>query len=290
MKIGVLLDEPKIPAGFDYIFYEAKPSSGRILPPLLQAWNVVNCFADNTISRDKPDLVATGKGERAIRGTARRFLWDWICPSRMEYREYCTQIIQDLAKENVAGIRLDSVCFPREGYCDCRVCTDSQQQSGEGAIEWRANQIESFIREVRKIVPRNLGLTLEPDPCYGKERFGLDIEKLSRYVDFFSTPLYMDYSIVYWLDILANCFSRKVSKPYFIELYAGHPRAPTKHLVSALAVASAYADCVVLSTYETKIAQDLQREMVHDNAVWRFFEERDCSQMLDVLTRWQSVV
>jgi hypothetical protein len=90
----------------------------------------------------------------------------------MEYREYCTQIIQDLAKENVAGIQLDSVTTPCLSAC----------------------------------------------------------------------------------------------------------------------LASAYADCVVLSTYETKIAQDLQREMVHDNAVWRFFEERDCSQMLDVLTRWQSVV
>jgi hypothetical protein len=143
---------------------------------------------------------------------------------------------------------------------------------------------------VREIVPRNLGLTLEPDPCHGRERFGLDVERLSRYVDFFSTPLYMDYSIVYWLDIIANCFRRKVSKPYFIELYAGHPRAPTKHLVSALAVASVYADCVVLSTYEAKIAEELRREIVEDKEVWRFFEVRGCSQMLDVLARWQNAV
>jgi len=105
------------------------------------------------------------------------------------------------------------------------------------------------------------GLTLEPDPCFGKDRFGLDLEKLLSYVDFISTPLYMDYSIVYWLDIIANCFRRKVTKPYFIELYAGHPRAPTKHLVSALAVASRYADCAVLSTYEAGIAESLRREM-----------------------------
>ena len=88
MKIGVLLDEPKIPAGFDYVFYEAKPSSGRILQPLQHAWNVINCFADNMVSQTGPDWVATSKGERAVRGTPKRFLWDWVCPSRVEYREY----------------------------------------------------------------------------------------------------------------------------------------------------------------------------------------------------------
>jgi hypothetical protein len=100
----------------------------------------------------------------------------------------------------------------------------------------------------------------------------------------------MDYSIVYWLDIIANCFRRKISKPYFIELYAGHPRAPTKHLVSALAVASGYADCVVLSTYEASIAQSLQREMVRDKQVANFFEERECSNMLEVLNRWREIL
>jgi hypothetical protein len=131
---------------------------------------------------------------------------------------------------------------------------------------------------------------LEPDPCYGKERFGLDLERVSTYVDFISTPLYMDYSIVYWLDIIANCFRRKISKPYFIELYAGHPRAPTKHLVSALAVASGYADCVVLSTYEASIAENLQREMVRDKQVASFFRDRECSAMLELLDKWRTII
>jgi hypothetical protein len=156
-------------------------------------------------------------------------------------------------------------------------------------VEWRAHQIESFIREVRETVPCELGLTLEPDPCYGKERFGLELARVSNYVDFISTPLYMDYSIVYWLDIIANCFKRKVSTPYFIELYAGHPRAPTKYLVSALAVVSGYADCVVLSTYQASIAESLQREMVGDKEVWNFFQERGCEEMLSVLERWQKL-
>ncbi len=287
MKIGVLLDEPKILPGFDYVFYEVKPSSGRILGPLPKAWNVVNCFADNTISQTKPDLIATCKGNRAVRGTPRRFLWDWICPSRVEYREYCLKTIREVAQHDIAGIRLDSVCFPREGYCDCAVCTENQKTSGKDLIEWRADQIESFIREVRESISCELGLTIEPDPCYGKERFGLDLDRLVSYVDFISTPLYMDYSIVYWLDILANCFRRRLSKPYFIELYAGHPRAPTKHLVSALAVASTYADCIVLSTYEAGLAENLQRELAADKEVWKFFEERDCSELMRILRNWQ---
>jgi hypothetical protein len=290
LKIGVLLDEPAIIPGFDYVFYEVKPSSGRILKPLSGAWNVVNCFADNTTSRIRPELVVTRKGERAVRGTVRHFLWDWICPSREEYRDYCRKVIKDTANGNIAGIRLDSVCFPREGYCDCSVCTEKQKTSGMDQIEWRALQIESFISDVRESIPRNLGLTIEPDPCCGKERFGLDLEKLANYVDFISTPLYMDYSIVYWLDIIANCFRRRISKPYFIELYAGHPRTPTKKLVSALAVASTYADCVVLSTYEAKIAESLQREMAESKEIWKFFEDRQCTEMLDILGRWQDQI
>jgi hypothetical protein len=129
----------------------------------------------------------------------------------------------------VAGIILDTVCFPREGYCDCSVCTETAEKSGESFVEWRTQQISAFIRDVRRSVNCGLGLTLEPDPCCGKERFGFDVAKISKYVDFISTPLYMDCSIVYWLDILANCFRRKISEPYF-ELYAGHPRASMKYL------------------------------------------------------------
>jgi len=286
MKIGVLLDEPVIVDGFDYIFYEVKPSSGRVQKPLSNAWNVVNCFADNTLSQTKPELIATCKGEKAMRGTPRRFLWDWICPSRAEYRDYCLKIVREVAEHDVAGIRLDSVCFPREGYCDCATCKENHRASGKDLIEWRTDQITSFIREARSTVSCGLGLTLEPDPCYGKERFGLDLDRIIEYVDFISTPLYMDYSIAYWLDILANCFRRRFSKPYHIELYAGHPRAPIRHLVSALSVAASYADCIVLSTYQASLAEALRTELASDKEAWNFLEERNNAELLRLLQSW----
>jgi len=287
--MGVLLDEARILPAFDYTFYEAKPSSGRIRPALANAWNVINCFADNTVSQEKPEWVATFRGQRAVRSTRKRFLWDWICPSRVEYREYCLNIIRKIASQDVAGIRLDSICFPREGYCDCSVCTEAQAESGEDFVEWRAHQITSFIRDVRANLHCRLGLTLEPDPCCGKERFGLDLVEISKYVDFLSTPLYMDYSIVYWLDILANCFRSKISKPYFIELYAGHPRVPVKYLASALAVASSYADCIVLSTYQASVAESIRQEMIANSEIWNFFEERDCDELLRILEGWRKI-
>jgi hypothetical protein len=200
------------------------------------------------------------------------------------------KFIREVADEKVAGIRLDSVCFPREGYCDCQTCTNALQKTGENFVDWRAEQIGSFVREVRENITCELGLTLEPDPCYGRERFGLDLAELSKYVDFISTPLYMDYSIVYWLDILANCFRKKLSKPYFIELYAGHPRAPTKNLISALAVASTYADTIILSTYQADIAQSLQKEIATDLSAWKFFEERNCVSLLEILNGWKKLV
>jgi hypothetical protein len=260
------------------------------MQPLPSAWNVVNCFADNTMAERDPDLVATCKGDRAKRGTPKRFLWDWICPSKTSYRNYCLNCIREVASQKVAGIRLDSVCFPREGYCDCQTCLDSLRESGLDEDQWRVNQIGSFVREVRESIECGLGLTLEPDPCFGRERFGLDLHELAEYVDFIVTPLYMDYSIVYWLDILANCFRRKLSKPYFIELYAGHPRAPTKYLASALAVASTYADTVILSTYQAGIARSLQREMITDPSIRKFFEERDCQNVIQILKGWEKIV
>ena len=284
-----MLDEPEILRGFDYVFFEVKPSSGRVLRALPKAWNVVNCFADNVVAEKEPSMVAVCKGEKAKRGTPKHFLWDWICPSRVTYRNYCMNIIREVASQEIAGIRLDSVCFPREGYCDCETCTASLEKSGMDRLAWRANQIGSFVREVRENIECGLGLTLEPDPCYGKERFGLDLHALLEYVDFVVTPLYMDYSIVYWLDILANCFRRKLSKPYFIELYAGHPRAPTKYLASALAVASTYADTVILSTYQANLARSIQREMATDPSIRKFFEERDCKNILEVLDGWEKM-
>jgi hypothetical protein len=98
----------------------------------------------------------------------------------------------------------------------------------------------------------------------------------------------MDYSIVYWLDILANCFKRKLSKPYFIELYAGHPRAPIKHLISALAVASTYADCIIISAYEAALAEGLKGELARDEEAWKFFKERKCFEMLRILGGWRN--
>ena len=290
MKIGVLLDQPELLPGFDYVFYEVKPASGRIMQPLPEAWNVVNCFADNTMAEKDPSLIASCVGMKAKRGTPKHFLWDWICPSRPAYRTYCMNFIRELATQKIAGLRLDSVCFPREGYCDCETCTNSLRESGMDSVDWRVNQIGSFVREVRENIGCSLGLTLEPDPCYGRERFGLDLAVLSEYVDFIVTPLYMDYSIVYWLDILANCFRKKLSKPYFIELYAGHPRAPTKYLASALAVASTYADAIILSTYQASVARSLQRELATDSSIRKFFEERGCENLLEILKGWEKIV
>jgi len=289
LQIGVLLDEPEIVSGFDYTFYEVKPASGRIMQALPGAWNVVNCFADNTMAEREPDLVASSKNEKAKRGTPKRFLWDWICPSRKTYRDYCMNFIRQVASQGIAGIRLDSVCFPREGYCDCQSCTHSIMESGMDLIPWRAEQITSFVREVRENIQCGLGLTLEPDPCHGLDRFGLDVHELSKYVDFVVTPLYMDYSIVYWLDIIANCFRRKIQKPYFIELYAGYPRAPTRYLASALAIASIYADSVILSTYQASLARTVRQEIANDPLIGKFFEERGCVEILRILQEWKKL-
>jgi len=54
-------------------------------------------------------------------------------------------------------------------------------------------------------------------------------------------------------------------------------------------VASKYADTVVFSTYQASLARSLQREMVTDRSIRKFFEERDCEEILEVLKSWENI-
>lgn len=263
MKLGTVLDKPEPVENFDLFFYHIKPVSGRISKPAERMHNIVSCFGDNKTAREKPEWVALSKHDKAIRGNKRHnFHLDWICPTNEEYVKSVLNLIDEASKVNIAGIHVDCIHFPEEEYCSCQRCTKMWKESKLKWGNWKSNIINGFIEEVSNLVKGSFSVTLIPDPCSPKERFGIDSTTLAKHADFFVLPLYdTSYSTTYWVEVLARYFRRRVKIPLYIELYAGYPRPPVKNIIKAMTSVSNYSDGIIFSTYDVFIAKELQRSL-----------------------------
>ncbi|GAB6877058.1 hypothetical protein [Thermaerobacter litoralis] len=235
------------------VFYEIKSVLGRTEPPVPGAHNMISCFGDNRAVERDPALAAVGpEGLRAVRGTP-YFDWDWVCPSEAGYRRSLLDLVERAAAAPVAGLRLDTVSFPREGFCRCPRCQEARAASGLDEAEWRAATIAGFVQEAvqraRRLTDRPVSLTLYPDPYAGHQflRFGVDLKRLAPLVDFFVVPIYdLHYSTTYWVETLAWGFRDLLGEaPFVVELYALN--VDRKALLRAARVADAYADGILLA-------------------------------------------
>ncbi|ADU52120.1 hypothetical protein Tmar_2039 [Thermaerobacter marianensis DSM 12885] len=270
-----------------HVFYEIKSVLGRVDPPVPGAHNMISCFGDNQAVEREPGLAAVGPGGmRAVRGTP-YFDWDWVCPSDAAYRQRLLDLVEQAAAAPVAGLRLDTVSFPREGFCQCPRCRAAQAASGLDPATWRAAAIAGFVREAVARMGRQpgagtepaprppLSLTLYPDP-YGDHqfrRFGLDLAQLAPLVDFFVVPIYdLHYSTTYWVETLAWGFRDLLGAvPFVVELYALN--VDRKALLKAARVADAYADGILLA-YErapeaVRILEELGAPPAHSRLAGR---------------------
>lgn len=145
-----------------HVFYEIKSVLGRVEAPVPGAHNMISCFGDNKAVEADPGLAAVGPGGlRAVRGTP-YFDWDWVCPSDTAYRRRLLALVERAAAAAVAGLRLDTVSFPREGFCRCPRCRAAQAASGLGEEAWRAATIAGFVREALARVGRPPGTASPP--------------------------------------------------------------------------------------------------------------------------------
>jgi hypothetical protein len=200
--------------------------------------------------------VASSGIKKAIRKEDKKLYCDWICPSREEYRSYLYNIIQEIDDYNIAGIHLDSVNMPGTSYCQCDNCKSEMKELNRNFIEFRINKITGFIKKVSELTRKQLSMTLYPDPFY-PERFGLDIISLSDYVDFFLIPLYdINYSTLYWVEILANAFTQKLKKPFYFMLYAKNVKQ--ENLVNASKLILEFSDRIIFS-YDNDKAVKVKR-------------------------------
>ncbi|EEG76261.1 hypothetical protein [Dethiobacter alkaliphilus] len=261
MDLGVLNNHAKKIDDFDRTFYQVKPVSGISKEPAPGVHNIVSCFGNNELGKKETELCAVGSGEGEQR------LWQCICPSAESYRQELKEYILNLSKQEVAGIHLDCIGLPGPSYCSCSRCQKLWQESGLTWEIWRCKTVTDFIGEVKSILPDTmpLSLSLYPDPVH-PERFGLDLKSLEQYADFFLVPLYdMTYKSPYWMEVLANAFRRRLTKPLYVEIYMKGPKE--KDLLAAVQAVAAHADGLVFA-YDTKLSRELlpQIKMAIENA------------------------
>ena len=242
---------------------------------------MISCFGDNVTARKRPEWVAVSESGKAVRANrSHRFLWDHICPSVEEYKLQILDLINDALKADVTGIRLESIGFPRTEYCTCDRCVEKREESNLKWTEWRAKTVTDLVAEASKLVKekgKSFSVTILPDPCFGKERYGEDFHALAKYVDFFNVPIYdLAYSTTYWLETLALDFSKQLEKPLYIELYASYPEPEMKNILSAIVSVSNYADGVILATHDPCLTKKMQETIVADNELTRFLQRRKC--------------
>jgi hypothetical protein len=148
------------------------------------------------------------------------------------------------------------------------------------------------VEETSKIVRENgksFSVTILPDPCFGKERYGEDFHALAKHVDFFLVPIYdRAYSTTYWLETLALDFCKQLEKPLYIELYSSNPGPKLKNLLAAIIAVSNYADAVVLATHDPCLTKEIQEKLVTDNELTKFLQRHKCEQMANVIENWKN--
>jgi hypothetical protein len=293
MKVGAVIN-----GGANYpirnyspIIYHRKWVSGKIGDIGNKIINLISCFGNNKIARERPDWVAVSKYGRATRKNMRhRFLWDWICPSEEEYRDFLLDLIKETAAADIAGVHLDCISFPRQEYCTCQRCVEKHEESNLGWVEWRAKVVNDFIEEASRRVRGNgktFSVTLTPDPYFGKERYGEDVLLLSEHVDFFCVPLYdMTYSSEYWVETLTYGFRKQLEKPFYIWIYTANPGPPIgRRLLEAIAVACEYTDGIILASYDTPRAEEVWDEFSKDQNILGFLDRRGCEEFTSVIRK-----
>ncbi|AQL44158.1 hypothetical protein BV210_16220 [Halorientalis sp. IM1011] len=249
---------------FDRAFYEVKDVTGRAAEPVSEGISMISCFGDNAAAEGNPDLVPVSEDGQPATRERRYFDWDYVCPTRDDYREGLLEIVDDAAAVT-PDVRLDDVGFPRPEYCHCDRCERRFEASEfDDWFAWRADVITEFVREARERVPGDLYLTLYPDPYPGHvhERAGLDLDALAEYVDEFVVPIYdMAYTTTYWLEIIASGFSDALEKPFSVELYAVD--VDIDNLIDAAEVAAEYGESVLFG-YDASNARATLRRMNAD--------------------------
>jgi hypothetical protein len=120
MKIGLVTYTPEKVEGFDPHVYFAKWVDGQVFHAAKEMQNDVTVFCDAKAIREDPSIVALSKGGPALRRNRKSNLaFDFVCPTHPQYRAKVFNYLDDVSKQDIAGVTLNLYHFPDEDYCNC---------------------------------------------------------------------------------------------------------------------------------------------------------------------------
>jgi len=293
MKIGLVTYTPEKVKGYDYHVYYSKWVNGSVFPAAERMQNDVSCFCDARAIREKPNIVAISKNGPALRKNRKANLaFDYVCPTNQEYQMKIIDYIKELNDQNILGVTLNLYHFPEAEFCVCPRCVELWRTSGLNWYDWRAETITQFISDAKKVVKGTFAVEMFPDPVLAKERFGIDFDKISEYVDYFHVPLSArDYTTNYWVDLLARDFLKTLKKPVVLELSAEMPNFEKMDaLLKTMAYLSRFKfEAILLLVHNSKNAKEICEFAVKNKEYRDWLNRFEFSNMIKIIEKWATI-
>ena len=293
MEIGLVTYTPEKVKGYDHHVYYSKWVNGSVFPAAEEMQNDVSCFCDAKAIRENPSIVAISKNGSALRKNRKANLaFDYVCPTNQEYRAKVLEYIKELNTKNILGVTLNLYHFPEQEFCVCPRCVELWRTSGLNWIDWRSETITQFISDAKKVVKGTFAVEMFPDPVLAKERFGIDFNKIAKYVDYFHVPLSArDYTTNYWVDLLARDFLKILKKPVVLELSA---EMPNFEKMDALLKTMAYLSrfkfkAILLLVHNSKNAEEICEFAVKNREYRDWLDRFEFSNMINIVEKWATI-
>jgi len=293
MKIGLVTYTPEKVEGFDPHVYFSKWVDGQVFPAAKDMQNDVTVFCDAKAIREDPSIVALSKGGPALRRNRKSNLaFDFVCPTHPQYRAKVFNYLDNVSKQDIAGITLNLYHFPDEDYCICPRCTELRKKSDLNWTEWRTQTITAFLKEAKTHTKGTFAVEMFPDPVLAKERFGIDFEALAEMVDYFHVPLSSrDYLTNYWVDTIVRDFVATLKKPVVVELSA---EMPTDEKLDALLKTVAYIsrhkiDAVLLLVHNSENAKQVAKFAVQNSDFREWLAKYEFKEMNRIIESWAKI-
>jgi hypothetical protein len=293
MKIGLVTYTPEKVEGFDPHVYFAKWVDGQVFPAAKNMQNDVTVFCDAKAIREDPSIVALSKGGPALRRNRKSNLaFDFVCPTHPQYRAKVFDYLDNISKQDIAGVTLNLYHFPDQDYCICPRCTELRKRSGLNWTKWRAQTITAFLKEAKTHTKGTFAVEMFPDPVLAKERFGIDFNAIAELVDYFHVPLSSrDYLTNYWVDTIVRDFVATLKQPIVVELSA---EMPTDEKLDALLKTVAYIsrhkiDSVLLLVHNSENAKHVANFAVQNSDFREWLAKYEFKEMNRIIDNWAKI-
>jgi hypothetical protein len=310
LKFATFLYQPEPAQGVDINFYRIKPESGTVGKPNPSMYTNIAVFGDNAMAQKHPDWISISKDGPAFRrltapkvngvnpGNKKYNLrWDVLCMTNPEVQEYNLNLIDECARQT-PGISISSQHFADHGFCVCQRCVELWRKSGLNWVDWRAETVTAFLKEVKnRVGNKPLYVNLLPDPVLGKERFGYDFDALAEYADAFVIPMFSKaYPSPWYWEMLARAFKSKLKKPVFTNLYVRGPnddpnQVPTvdQLLTVAVRIARTGVDGIIFLAENAQRIRDFQKAAAQSEETLAELDGYGGDEILKLVESWKSL-